>query len=786
MRRLLMVLVSCAWLCLAPVLAGEQGPAPISLDEIEGIAVRDPDHDDAKAIEIWMDRPAAVDLGAVLPGHYRVSLRGRFRGEPNVRYSMTLAASLDDEPVWQKVCWPNAMPTDGQYHQLVTRILLLRGGRLRLQLSYRQHLREEDAKILKERSLAAMAQPELGVDTKDKDDIEAELEERPRPTGDQSFLLTKIGATRLPQALVVTKVWPEKIHYYPGETAKVDIEIANVSGAAASGTLAVELLRGLDRSKALSREPIELAAGEKTTRSVSFATDEEYGYEVRATVTARNQVHSRSDYFGVSENLFELALQGWGRVGVMNDQESLRSLLTMPQEELQELATQGALAARRSYYNMIEYFSWAPDDFFNLSPKQDAWWSGTMTYIKVKRDMLTDIRTLQRHGIKVLSYAQPFPAGIDTVRELRVNPEFFAYHGSGAPAVSYDYDLIKSRVRLDMGLRPQTLGGGLNLFSLKTVDRGIDALIASWKMFGWDGVRFDNRYYRANNPTTYTGQRATKEGDLDPYSARNVKHMKDRFWKEIGPRWLISHNNGYRFHHKGNLLGWEETVKDGLMCMDEETESAAAANHAHNEWVKYMLFALEARRFCTKLGGYYQLFPPARANVPKVDMLHYVVACAATGSHPITCDNERSPAGRYGRFFTRFSAMFFARDLKPLDEPDKYLAIESHGDKALWWRDFANTRQLDGRRWLLFPLVVPPAHPRIMHNIASKLPKDCAPIKLTLKSEAIPTKPRAFLLSAERDQMCTRLELARAPAGYSVVLPRVAHFGLVVVEWEEN
>ena len=761
----------------------EQGP-----EDLDGIVVRDVDHENAPAVEVWMEREASASIGKVGPGYYRLSLRGRFRGVPNVRYSMSLKVTQRDAAVGGRTFWANAIPADGKFHELVTQVLVRREGDLEVGLSYRDHAREEDAKLLKEQNLAAMEKPTAEDAMAEKDDIEAEMEELPRPVGTESFLLTQIRLERLAQALAVTRVWPEKIHYFPGETANVDIEVSSISVGKTAGTLLVELLRGLDRSRELLREPVELDSGASLSRTVNLRTDEEYGYEIKATVIAEGQTegHSLSDYFSVSESLFEVALQGWGRVGVLNDQESMRNLLNMPLEELEGLARQGALQARRRYFNMIEYFSWAPDDFFNLSPDKEVWWSGTMTYIKVKRDIKTDIRVLQTHGIKVLSYAQPFASGIDTVKELRMSPEFFSYHASGAPAVSYDYDLIKSQARVDMGLRPKGMGGGLNMFDLRTVDRGIDAVIASWKMFGWDGVRYDNRYYRANNPITFAGERATKEKDLDPYSARNVRRMKDRFWKEIGPRWLISHNNGYRFHHKGNELGWKETIKDGLMCMDEETESAAYASHAQNEWVKYMLYALEARRFCTELGGYYQLFPPARASVPTVDMVHYVVACAASGSHPITCDNEHSPAGRYGRFFTRFSAMVFARDIEPLDEPEKYLAIEEPGPGGMWWKEFANTRKAGTKRWLLFPMVVPPVHPRIMHNPASTIPPALPRVKAVLKAGSISAEPRAFLLSAEREEMCLRVELKREAVGYGLVLPRVAHFCLLVIEWEEK
>ena len=770
-------------------------------EQIRGTAVRDAAHKNQKAIEIWSGRKAEADLGAVSPGLYHVTLAGRFLGESNVRYGMRVSAAAGDQPAGQAEYWANAMPADGGYHEIRMDATVLKAGALSLDVSWLDHAREKDAKAVTGARLGELAKHATATELQGMGklkpgeeatagDVESELEGAPLPAGTESFLLSEIRLTRAPSPFVVTRVWPDKIHYYPQEKAAVDVEVAGVGPGAAEGTLVVEVIRGIDRTRELLREKVKLAEGEKLSRQVTFVTDEPYGCEVRATVSgaAPEARHAAGACVGVSENVFEISIQGWGGSqglpSIVTDPGSLRKFIAMPQAELDQKAAEGALSTRLGYNNHVELFAWAPDDFFNLAPDKDVWWSGTGTYLKFKRIILAENRALQKHGIKVLSYAQPFGIGIDTIRNSRTHPELFAYAASGRPGVFYDYDLIKSRVRFDMGMRQVEPGGGLNFFDLRTVDRGIDAVIASWKMFGWDGVRYDNRYYRANNPTTFTGQPATTEKNLDPYSARNVKRQKDRFWKEIGPRWLISHNNGYRFHTEDNKLGWEETVKDGLMCMDEETCGADETASNLNEWIEYMRFGLEARRYCTQLGGYYQLFPPGRGNTPAIDMLYYLVSCAASGSHPLSCDAEYSSAGHYGRFLTRYSAMVFARDIKPLENPAQYIEFSGDNGTNLWWREFANSRTADGKRWLLFPLVVAPANPRVGQDPASLIRGCPHLIKATLKTAAFPARPRAFLLSPERDPMAEALELKQGQNGYDVELPRVMHFGLVLVETE--
>ncbi len=96
----------------------------------------------------------------------------------------------------------------------------------------------------------------------------------------------------------------------------------------------------------------------------------------------------------------------------------------------------------------------------------------------------------------------------------------------------------------------------------------------------------------------------------------------------------------------------------------------------------------------------------------------------------------------------------------------------------LWWKDFANERRLDdGRRWLLFPLVIPPADRRIGRNVASTIP--AAPDSLAAELKQPDGKQwRCFLLTAEQTPMRIALTVEEGRLN----LPRISHFALLVIE----
>ena len=232
----------------------------LGLADLVGARVREPKSEDARAIEVWTTREAGAKIAEVLPGAYRLVMRGRFLGEPTVRYSMSLEVSVGKETVARRSYWPNALRADGKYHQLSMTFPVRTAGRLIVKFSYNDHASEEAAKAVQDAKLRAFAKTagakEMGAiePLVDGGDVLVELEDSEiLPVGSESFLLAGVTVERLPVAAIVTKVHSDKLHYYPGETAKIDVEMASVSSKPATAKLKTTLPSLKLRARMLTR-----------------------------------------------------------------------------------------------------------------------------------------------------------------------------------------------------------------------------------------------------------------------------------------------------------------------------------------------------------------------------------------------------------------------------------------------------------------------------------------------------------------------------------------------------
>jgi hypothetical protein len=747
-----------------------------------GALVGDPLDPETPVCEVNSAKGAKATFENLPAGVYDVEVQGRFLCAYIATFSLGLAVQNNGRTVAGETYLPNTLPTAGATHPIVLAATMPEGGTLTVDISLNAKLSPDQQKAFERLQLQKMAKPKLSIEVNmgqdDGEDFGALEDVFGTPSGQPAFLVHRVILRPRANAFVA-RIHPSQIHYYPDDEVAVDVAIG--SAVEQDLRMQVDVVTAVHDEWPLLDETLAVGAGKQLARTLRFKPKVSYGHEIRVRLSSPTApatiLHERSEYFGVSENMFEISIASFSRF-INRPLYAVKAAIAMSDAAIEERARVNAQSVRRSYANHLEVFSWAPDDFFNLAPEGDGWWSGTMGYPVSRRTMVMHIAALKAEGIKVLTYAQPYAVGTDTVRELRRKPEFFAYAGNGAPAVAYDYDTLKAKSRLGpFGKRTVEVGGRLNFVSLATVDRGIDAAIASSRMFGFDGIRYDNRYYRASNVTTWDGT-STNAKNLDDLSARNVKRLKTRFWKEIGPRFLISHNNGYRFRKKGNIKGWDETVSDGLMCMDEESQ---AASRSRWPWSRYFGLAVEARRKCTELGGYYQYFPPGRGTSAPIDMIYYPVVCAASGSHP-TADVESPPTGHYGRFFTRYSALIWSKHLKPVLDPQSLIA-PMPGERNLWWQDYAHRLELDGRRWTCFGLVVPPLQERVNSDLEGRLPEPLPPLTVQLPDAAWPAAgARVFALTAERAAMRTDLTIAQVDGGRQVVVPSMRFFTLLVVE----
>ena len=154
----------------------------------------------------------------------------------------------------------------------------------------------------------------------------------------------------------------------------------------------------------------------------------------------------------------------------------------------------------RAYINIVEHFGWNPDCFADNAPQDDVWVSG---YWQSKVAIQKAVAEEHKHGQKALEYVISLVYNLPGEELLR--PSGWFLHGENGQLWSNDCDIRK----LDSQRNPDrragiyfALGTPLSVFpnfSLKEpLEYGVQQLIASKKMFHWDGVRFDGHFIMWN------------------------------------------------------------------------------------------------------------------------------------------------------------------------------------------------------------------------------------------------------------------------------------------------
>ncbi|MCL5019940.1 MAG: hypothetical protein M1426_05705, partial [Patescibacteria group bacterium] len=166
-----------------------------------------------------------------------------------------------------------------------------------------------------------------------------------------TFLILFFFVGILNAQVILTSVRSGKVHYLPNEKAHFIGTLENKSNTEIKTSLNCRLVRHLDEVLPVGSRQITLRA--RSTIDVDFyyqLDGVEYGYEVNMWLEGDS--NKTAEYFGVSQNVI--------KIGIMGDSP---------------------------YQNYVDVFAWAPDDFGDLSPKGDTWWSGQGNYYYTKTEL---------------------------------------------------------------------------------------------------------------------------------------------------------------------------------------------------------------------------------------------------------------------------------------------------------------------------------------------------------------------------------------------------------------
>ncbi|MBI4025893.1 MAG: hypothetical protein HY360_12985 [Verrucomicrobia bacterium] len=595
----------------------------------------------------------------------------------------------------------------------------------------------------------------------------------------------------------VATVWPGKILYRTGEAAQGFVAVYNGSNESQPVVLRCALESDLDQTRLLKEAPLTLAAGERREVPITWnAGNEEYGFALAATLldSKGKPISLGKEYFSVADNLWKVGLTQGGRACAVPGGPGPNP--SWPVEEMKKLEDQLAADLAKpfapvywNYANYVEFYAWSPDDFFCLAPDQDCWYSGTGGYTTRKRHLQLAIEWLHRRGMRATAYVNPFSCGYGGDEVYRKHPEWFVYDKGGQLSVSSYYQK-KLEVGSTMGtetpwklqLSPYALTLNVNIATLDAVDAQVDQIIKAQKMFGWDGVRFDNSIYGAGGYDFY-GHKIDENSSKkkDELEARAWAHMRDRLWKALGPHFVVGDNCDYQFRDRCPA-GWDETCRKGQLLMEEVPRSCWSPQDPRNRWQDYMTYYHGVGDIVRGLGGHHLLI--GLDSQHPVDHLYLNIFTYAGRAHPYSYQyrSDDLPLGNYAQFVTRYSALIWDIErVKPLAQPEKKIELQSPG--PVWWKELVCVRQApNGKRQYIIHLVNPPVQERIYTNPTNQAPPPKNKITVILRPDKGENLSRAWLLSAEPVLRAETLPIVAKGGRVSVTVAKLHYWSMVVFE----
>ena len=257
----------------------------------------------------------------------------------------------------------------------------------------------------------------------------------------------------------VQQVWPAKICFRPGDWASGHVTIVNGTDQPAKGKLSISIISNFNASRQILAQDVSLEAGQTTKVPLvwKIGDDESFGRELRAELTGPDGriIDAKSEYYTVGWNNYRLGqcqlVQPW-----TFDQGSKTLPDITPGDRWQTFIPR----VRRAGAVVTEYFFWAPDDFGNLTPDEECWFSGQGDYRISQADIHAVIDAAHEHGLAVVTYGKNWMgvAGLQVKRDgvelVRQHPEWCQWMVNGHPKWSFNVDEYRWGVDQAAGTDP--------------------------------------------------------------------------------------------------------------------------------------------------------------------------------------------------------------------------------------------------------------------------------------------------------------------------------------------
>ena len=497
----------------------------------------------------------------------------------------------------------------------------------------------------------------------------------------------------------LTRVRPDKLFYYMGSPVIGRVELVNTNADKRAVRVKVHLTQDIDEPVGQKEQAVEVPPC--ATQRVEFTwepgTLTPYGHAMAVEVMAGGTSIARGEeYFVAASNLWEVGISGNHPMGFTADARSPESV-----ERAVDLF-------RDKYLNNFEKFFWAPDDFGNMTPTQQVWYSGQARYHE-RLDYLKHMCDYGRQiGVMPITYGKSIGSGSGARDIIRRRPEMVEGYGSVLDFHPHTEELAKWDK--DSEKPWQSIGWAMyNMNDPSVVQHGIDQIIASARQFGWAGVRFDGHFIARTGKHRVGDQSVNFTPEMaDRQSAANQRALKEQVRKAF-PQFVFGDNYaecGFARRLETVPRDAVELCEGGGLVMDEYANSVADSAHPFNRWADYAAMLVREAEQVRRLGGH--LYPIASGSGAGVEALERYenMFVYAAGAHPSMCV-PWSVKHPYHRFATRYAAVLWHPDVRNVWNPNGLVVV----GPGVFWENYVRQWDVDAaHKRLIVHLLNPPPH----------------------------------------------------------------------------
>ena len=543
-----------------------------------------------------------------------------------------------------------------------------------------------------------------------------------------------------------------KLVYRPRETGRWSVTIRNLGLDDAAGVLRIERTNGLKPEQTVSENEAQIPAGKSVELSGEFSNEgAHWGAELTASferddatspkqteVLSRSAAYSRRRAsFAVSANFWETAIAYFTDTSRIGPKRGIPML-------------------REHGFTVIECYFWAPDEFGDFTPATERFFSGQHTYpssVTLTRDL---VKAGHENGMAATVYANLWGGdGPPSFEMMRKHPDWFWSAGVKTYWLE-DWSLMQAGKIPRMNVWPYTQINRNN--SEEALRVHASELVASHRMFGWDGVRYDSYY-------------------SDGWTRASTKLVKELVSEEV-PDFRWGYNSIVPADLRAKAL--DIMVGDGGLIMEEGIRKLG---ESPGPFAAYANKLISYRESIWEHGGHLGVcYGASEKDDPIVlDAVYLSSILLASGGHPY--GHLEHQLGQYPAFALRYSEFLYNNRMKPLPDPESMVKFEGEPDLMEWKRLARRLELPEWRGRLVLHLLNGPAVDRTRTNFGMKTPPPILKQALTVSLPEGAKATGAWLLSPIPEPRHDKLGFQQNGNAARLVVPKVRFWGVVVLEY---